>query len=903
MTTLVVGTGASTLTISSEAATLSVTSPATTLNITPSVATGTRPSPASLLIDGDSYLAGTGLTDPKQWIVTRVVEALGLGSGHYENLSVSGSPCRTTYYRVWQLLDTRRTADPYVPDVAAFLYKASTNDAIRGTTAAQEYGYKGALRSILAHCQAGSVYPHNDATVAVDASWTQLLWADLAAVAYDVDEHSSAEPWGGDTGCYYTATDAAVITITVPDDHTGAVDLFFIGSLYGGTATIAVDGVADGTLVTGGCGIPSYGTSRADERNGLVYRVDGLTAGVSHSITITASDFDAGTANNPGQVRFDHWTMKAVSDPFMMVCDCPQIPDTADWEAGLWQDVTAAVCTEYTTWINEVADEINGASGLTAPVKVVAVQTLNTEATAGNAAGHPNAQGAVDWAAAIVDAYRSSDWDTPDPIWNASWTTDDAAGERGSTVFTGSGPPAGTTLDFEGGDSLTSLGTGWTNVIGVAGITGGDAYLVSSGANPFVTQKAYYETLMPNGIVTATISAAMPVQNNTGLLMRYIDSSNWASLNASASYPGLWVFHHVVDGTDTQQSVVGTSALGTVVRAEFNGDQWTFSFNGTASVTGAITATGLETGTKHGLVWSHSGATRWSTFGYGAVDDVVENDVWIDCNSQSIYRYSTEWSPAISFAATAASTLTRLLTVDGSGSGLDADKLDGVEGSGYVPKSLVTTAGDLIYATANATTARLGIGTGLQILRTNSGATAPEWATGGLHLLDEETITSATTPVTLTIPSGYRALRIYVKGRTTRAATSESVIIDFNGDTTSANYDRNYVSATDTTLAADGAAGSEGTTARLIGSLAGSTAPASHPGSIIIDVFDYADTTYYKFAHATSTMWTARGATGLTVWHNRIGWANTAAITSVGFRNLNGNNYDVDTHFAAYGIG
>jgi hypothetical protein len=46
---------------------------------------------------------------------------------------------------------------------------------------------------------------------------------------------------------------------------------------------------------------------------------------------------------------------------------------------------------------------------------------------------------------------------------------------------------------------------------------------------------------------------------------------------------------------------------------------------------------------------------------------------------------------------------------------------------------VVTTAGDLIYGTAADTVARLGIGTAGQVLKVNSGATAPEWgaAAGG----------------------------------------------------------------------------------------------------------------------------------------------------------------------------
>jgi hypothetical protein len=62
---------------------------------------------------------------------------------------------------------------------------------------------------------------------------------------------------------------------------------------------------------------------------------------------------------------------------------------------------------------------------------------------------------------------------------------------------------------------------------------------------------------------------------------------------------------------------------------------------------------------------------------------------------------------------------------------------------------LVTTAGDILYATAADTLVRLGIGTAAQVLRVNSGATAPEWATpagGGkvLQVIYGSTSTNAT---------------------------------------------------------------------------------------------------------------------------------------------------------------
>ena len=40
----------------------------------------------------------------------------------------------------------------------------------------------------------------------------------------------------------------------------------------------------------------------------------------------------------------------------------------------------------------------------------------------------------------------------------------------------------------------------------------------------------------------------------------------------------------------------------------------------------------------------------------------------------------------------------------------------------------MTTAGDILYASANNTPARLGKGGASEVLTMNSGATAPEWA-------------------------------------------------------------------------------------------------------------------------------------------------------------------------------
>lgn len=68
------------------------------------------------------------------------------------------------------------------------------------------------------------------------------------------------------------------------------------------------------------------------------------------------------------------------------------------------------------------------------------------------------------------------------------------------------------------------------------------------------------------------------------------------------------------------------------------------------------------------------------------------------------------------------------------GDAVDAT-VDGIEttANAALPETIIDAAGDLIYGSAADTAARLAIGTAGQVLKVNSGATAPEWddAAGG----------------------------------------------------------------------------------------------------------------------------------------------------------------------------
>jgi hypothetical protein len=87
-------------------------------------------------------------------------------------------------------------------------------------------------------------------------------------------------------------------------------------------------------------------------------------------------------------------------------------------------------------------------------------------------------------------------------------------------------------------------------------------------------------------------------------------------------------------------------------------------------------------------------------------------------------------------------------------------------GTGPIPvitnssTDLITTAGDLLYGTAADTVARLGIGTAGQVLKVNSGATAPEWGAGGgkvLQVVFASTSTAVNVASTTPTDSGLTA--------------------------------------------------------------------------------------------------------------------------------------------------
>jgi hypothetical protein len=126
---------------------------------------------------------------------------------------------------------------------------------------------------------------------------------------------------------------------------------------------------------------------------------------------------------------------------------------------------------------------------------------------------------------------------------------------------------------------------------------------------------------------------------------------------------------------------------------------------------------------------------------------------------------------------------------------------------------VVTTAGDLLYATAADTVTRLGIGTAGQVLKVNSGATAPEWgaAAGGGDLTISQIATGTLSGTSKTLASSltsYNYLMIFVYGFKTASNANFFLTIN-NNEIDNYSYIYNLqagstVSQTSYTTATDG---------------------------------------------------------------------------------------------------
>jgi len=188
-----------------------------------------------------------------------------------------------------------------------------------------------------------------------------------------------------------------------------------------------------------------------------------------------------------------------------------------------------------------------------------------------------------------------------------------------------------------------------------------------------------------------------------------------------------------------------------------------------------------------------------------------------------------------------------------------------------IPKSTVTTAGDVIYATGSSAVTRLGIGTAGQVLKVNSGATAPEWATatsGGMTLLSTITLSGTSTTYS-SITTGYKYLKL-VGVNLQNSTTAQDMDIKINNLTTGV-----YV------------AGVVGGTANqranyTIPISAGSGVKNATNLTFVCDIYNYDSATVEKVIHLDGLM-TADYLTTIQPYNYGGVFKSTTAITSLVF--------------------
>jgi len=246
-----------------------------------------------------------------------------------------------------------------------------------------------------------------------------------------------------------------------------------------------------------------------------------------------------------------------------------------------------------------------------------------------------------------------------------------------------------------------------------------------------------------------------------------------------------------------------------------------------------------------------------------------------------IQSASTTQSGAVQLTdSTSSTSTTTAATPNSVKTAFDTATTANTTANAAIPKSTVTTAGDVIYATGSSAVTRLGIGTAGQVLTVNGGGTAPSWATpsssGGMTLLSTTTLSGATTTVS-SISGSYKGLVIYV--RDWYASADFNFTLTVNNDTTAGNYQiLGFGSRNGNNTAYYGESGS-----RISIDSYGSSKGANNDNFAIINMPDYANAVTRKVITTTAS-YLDLTASLKTIANSTTHYASTTAITSIEFR-------------------
>jgi hypothetical protein len=163
---------------------------------------------------------------------------------------------------------------------------------------------------------------------------------------------------------------------------------------------------------------------------------------------------------------------------------------------------------------------------------------------------------------------------------------------------------------------------------------------------------------------------------------------------------------------------------------------------------------------------------------------------------------------------------------------------------------------------------------------------------GAYDSLATVTLSASASSITFAgIPAGYKHLQLRYLCNTTRVGgASGSGVIEFNGDTTVANYSTHALYGNGATASAAGYANNNysvwyyGDTTTYVAS--------------VVDVLDYANTNKYKtIRNLTGFDQNGAGQIGLV----SMAWRNTAAVSSISLTPT-GYSFNTNSSFALYGV-